>query len=42
MFAHKMILFAINNIKFVLTKQILKENLPRLEQPGKVSFSDES
>jgi len=37
-----MIFYDINTIKFVFTKQILKENLPRLKQPGKVRFSDES
>ncbi len=34
--------YDINTIKFVLTKQILKENLHCLEQPGKACFSDES
>jgi len=32
MFTNKMISYAINTTKFVFTKQILKENLPRLEQ----------
>lgn len=32
MFTNKMILYAINITKFVLTKQILKEYLPCLKQ----------
>ena len=31
--------YDINTIKFVFTKQILKENLPSLERPGKIHFS---
>ena len=34
------IFYDINTIKFVFTKQILKENLYRLERPGKIHFSD--
>ena len=40
MFTNKMILHAINTTKFVFTKQILKENLPSMERPGKIHFSD--
>ena len=41
MFTNKMILYAINTTKFVLTKQILKENLPPLKQFGNFRFKDE-
>ena len=34
------IFYDINTIKFVFTKQILKENLPSMERPGKIYFSD--
>ena len=41
MFTNKMILYAINITKFVLTKQILKENLPPLKQFENFRFKDE-
>ena len=41
MFTNKMIFHAINTTKFVLTKQILKEYLPRLEQFENFLFKDE-
>ena len=41
MFTNKMILYAINITKFVLTKQILKEYLPCLKQFENFRFKDE-